>query len=208
MTVINTNYSTIDEAWGNSFSGKNMSKKKKKVAEPICDLYDKKSLKSRKPYMDDQVDPYEYHGEVFGPYDKVKFSRTTKPRDNECARVQQARRKFKPVTVEKMEDEYSAVADPDIDDDDSYFQKAVIGGSSRGEDEDSELDFAEDETLVKEEPRGRGDRKVKDISPSVSMKYTTEQRERLFDFGLYIGSGIMLIIILEQILQLGMRMRY
>jgi hypothetical protein len=206
MTVINTNYSTIDEAWGNSFGGKGLSKKKKKVADPICDLHDKKSQKSRKPYMDEQVDPYEYHGEVFGPYDKVKFSRTTKPRENECARVQQARRKFKPVTVEKMEDEYSAVAEPDVDDDDSYFQKAVLGGS-RGDDEESDVDFNEEETPIKEDSRDRKGR-ASESSVVATTKATSDQRERLFDFGLYIGSGIMLIIILEQILQLGMRMRY
>lgn len=42
MTVTSTNYSSLDEVWGDSFqpSGKTKKEKKKKVIDPICELYE------------------------------------------------------------------------------------------------------------------------------------------------------------------------
>ena len=63
MTVINTNYSSLEDAWGDNFdpnsnsnSNSNGSKKKKNKkilsssVDPLCELYGKRYRKTKKPY--------------------------------------------------------------------------------------------------------------------------------------------------------------
>jgi hypothetical protein len=62
MTIINTNYTTLEDAWGSNFD-KNVSKKnrrnKKSAAvsskpDPLCELYSRRLKKAKKPYDNDK----------------------------------------------------------------------------------------------------------------------------------------------------------
>lgn len=52
MTVLNTNYSTLEDAWGSNFdtNAKPKSKKTKHAKDPLCDLYGKRYNKIKKPF--------------------------------------------------------------------------------------------------------------------------------------------------------------
>jgi len=65
MTVFNTGYATIDEAWGD-ISGK--KKKKKVTQDPVCDLYEMKGNSSS--YSETDLVNYNY--------DKSRYQRTYK----------------------------------------------------------------------------------------------------------------------------------
>jgi hypothetical protein len=65
MTVFNTGYATIDEAWGD-ISGK--KKKKKVIQDPVCDLYEMKGNSSS--YSETDLVNYNY--------DKSRYQRTYK----------------------------------------------------------------------------------------------------------------------------------
>lgn len=73
MTVMSTSYSTIDEAWGDltgSKQRKDPNRRKKHVADPICELYESKAGQS---FNDTDLVRYanEYN-------DKYRYQRTTK----------------------------------------------------------------------------------------------------------------------------------
>jgi hypothetical protein len=62
MTIINTNYTTLEDAWGSNFD-KNVSKKNKRnkknaavssKPDPLCELYSRRLKKARKPYDNDK----------------------------------------------------------------------------------------------------------------------------------------------------------
>lgn len=60
MTIINTNYTTLEDAWGSNFDI-NVSKKNKKIKkgtaskpDPLCELYSRRLKKAKKPYENDK----------------------------------------------------------------------------------------------------------------------------------------------------------
>ena len=73
MTVFNTGYCTIDEAWGD-LTSKQKNKKKKTPQDPICDLYESKVNSSN--YSD--TDLVRFANEYYDGYDKSKYQRNMK----------------------------------------------------------------------------------------------------------------------------------
>lgn len=73
MTVLNTSYCTIEEAWGDltGKSKKDSSKKKRYQQDPICDLYERKA--NAPPYT--ETDLVKFANEF---YDKSRYQRTMK----------------------------------------------------------------------------------------------------------------------------------
>lgn len=73
MTVINTNYCTIDEAWGGGDMANKKEKRKKTNVDPICDLYNNKKMQQNN-YTD--TDLARFANEY---YDKNRYQRNTSP---------------------------------------------------------------------------------------------------------------------------------
>lgn len=73
MTVRSANYSSLDEVWGESFnsSGKTRKEKRKKLVDPICDLY---QMGNNSGYND--TDLINYTNNYFEKYDKTPYQRT------------------------------------------------------------------------------------------------------------------------------------
>jgi len=72
MTVSNTAYCSIDEAWGD-LSNKPRNKKKKSPQDPMCDLYD---AKINSNYSD--TDLVRFANEYYDSFDKSKYQRNMK----------------------------------------------------------------------------------------------------------------------------------
>lgn len=73
MTVINTNYCTIDEAWGDltgSKSKKDPPRRKKPPHDPICELYEAKANTSF-----NETDLVRFANEYYDKFDKAKYQR-------------------------------------------------------------------------------------------------------------------------------------
>ena len=189
MTVVNTNYSTLEEAWGTNFVNNKGSKKKKKfVQDPLCDLYAKKNLRMRKPYSDD-VEPSGVDDSMYGLFNKNFSSRNTTAGGSKMARTPQ----YKPVAIDGIDsDTHDAVA---IDDDDAYLEKYL--------DEDAAAVAVDNE--ISQVQRRRQAAYLRDQEQARRLEAELD-RDKLIDLGLYIASGILMIFTMEQVLQLGIRM--
>ena len=73
MTVTSTNYSSLDEVWGESFSPSQKPKKekKKKVHDPICELYE---MGNNSGYNENDI--ISYANNYFDKYDKTPYQRS------------------------------------------------------------------------------------------------------------------------------------
>lgn len=238
-------YSTIEEAWGTPRLPK--GKKKARVplqpTDPLCDLYNKRTARAKKPYSEDAGTPYQYEKVFYDGYEKTATSRTTRP--NNC----KARVSAKPVSVSREKDVYDAYSvDNSLaqyasyreEDDEAYFSKVLNdsmqkvtekytsgplhsdvtpGTWSTGvspiikrqqvDDDDgvSTSDYVEDDGSDIMAPASPAPMTPQSPSPSRYSGVEDDERDKVLDFGLYVASGIMLIFLLEQILQLGMRMK-
>ena len=92
MTIINTGYSTLQDAWGEDFNKKKKTKKTK--TDPLCDLYSKQYAKSLPPYTTSKKHttspnyPKEFklnqhdYDKYYGYSDAKQFQRTRKKTKN------------------------------------------------------------------------------------------------------------------------------
>lgn len=92
MTIINTNYTTLEDAWGSNFD-KSVSKKNRKnrknvtsKPDPLCELYSRRLKKAKKPYNNDKYNGDEkyraYKGHdraLYYKYDDDDFSSMVNP---------------------------------------------------------------------------------------------------------------------------------
>lgn len=102
MTVINTNYCTIDEAWGGDMGKK--EKRKKTNVDPICDLYNNKKMQQNN-YNDTDLTRFanEY-------YDKNRYQRNTSPPKDTFEEIPREKMP-KRVTIKPEQAYYKANAD-------------------------------------------------------------------------------------------------
>lgn len=226
MTVINTNYTTIEEAWGAPISVQKRRRAPRGLppADPLCDLYNKRGEKVKRPYsVDSNSDP----GMALAPYNRAHVGRTQPSassgydsiqmhssnagRDNHAA-------SYRPIVANTSEDIHHSHHYQF--DDDAYFDRALsedIPGR-----QGSRL-IAYDEPDHHDSLPNHLEHMTPDIPVPVSAPASatgpvtttqiavgaapTSSNEKLLDFGLYIISGVLMIFTMEQILQLGMRMK-
>jgi hypothetical protein len=88
MTLINSSYTTLEEAWGKQYTQSTKpkkTKKKKEKIDPLCELYGQRLKKIKKPFSDkigtisDQFKPFDGGDEAYyyGYNDDNKFKRMT-----------------------------------------------------------------------------------------------------------------------------------
>lgn len=71
MTVTSTNYSSIEEVWGDTFNASQKKReKKKKVIDPICELYE---MGNNSGYSENDL--ITYANEYYEKYDKSKYQK-------------------------------------------------------------------------------------------------------------------------------------
>jgi hypothetical protein len=84
MTLLNSSYTTLEEAWGKQYTSKpKKTKKKKENIDPLCELYGQRLKKIKKPFSDnkstlsEQFKPFDGGDEsyYYGYDDDHKFKR-------------------------------------------------------------------------------------------------------------------------------------
>lgn len=70
MTVTSTNYSSLEEVWGETFSHNKKKEKRKKVVDPICELYE---MGNNNGYTENDL--VSYANSYFDRHDKNLYQR-------------------------------------------------------------------------------------------------------------------------------------
>jgi hypothetical protein len=177
MTVLSTNYSTLEEVWGESFSstqkGKKDKKKDKKAVDPICQLYE---MGNNSGYTENDI--VSYANTYFDKYDKTKHQRTM----NDDEGVLPRERPTRHVVINENKNAYDTSDDLD--------------------EPLHEIQETRRELPRRELPRGH-----KKESSSNYYDEDLEESKPSFafiDLLLYIVSGIILIFVMEQFVKIGL----
>jgi hypothetical protein len=127
----------------------------------------------------DTVNPYnELDGYMFGEYNKAPYSRSMKTgKESQASRSRVP--SYKPVNIDDGNDEYKAQREYE-DDDDEYLSKAL-------------------ETVAKTD--------AAPVESFATQRGDKLDNDKIMDLGLYVVSGLLLIFAMEQILQLGIKMK-
>lgn len=202
MTVYNTSYSSIDEAWADSYLSPSLQKKQKKKkpppqSDPICDLYAMGSTHYTDPdivsYANRYSEMYDRHEKASFQHPMMDTGREKLPKvveidasDDPLAEYGAPVRDRAPPTSKRVEAQASQEArqerplyEPEEDDEDEY---ATAAPPPRRKDplRTSFFEEYEDDDFNKK---------------NGSFNY--------FDIVLYVISGIILIFMMEQFVKIG-----
>lgn len=229
MTVLNTSYSTIDEAWGDPYScsppshkqEQDQQKKKKKRSsppqpspnpskDPICELY----AMGDTHYNDSDIISYA------NKYYQKQNSKPTQQR----SRITQANREH-PRQIDIKDDQFGAV--------NSYIEHGDQSRYNEQTDKNDDAGYEEEEGFLQEEPQHsqqqRTIEKYYDQDDDYAPYYENNRRRRLYDehdyvmsahdpdardnsfqwmdIILYVFSGLILIFMMEQFVKIGVLMQ-
>lgn len=230
MSFVNINYSTLEDAWGENFNNKTKKSKVKKVeVDPICALYGKRYTKAPPPYArrrrEDRVAPTfdtdEEYRKYYGYNDarvKKVFSAeipsgyiteedlvAPKPRLSKQPRAHRAPRKpvyvdepsFQFVEHEDQEDSYA------LEEHESNSAPADIDAYLSESDEEEEHDPEPIKRVSTRPFRGDVFEEEEQFIPRTDII-----RERMYlEMGLFTISGILMIFMMEQFIQIGMKLK-
>lgn len=242
MTIINTYYSTIEEAWGVDRIDR---KKPVKKPTPTCNLYENRNKPRAKPYRGNTVNELNYKEAMFAnndneDYDKYygyadarAHSRTTKPLKNHKAYFKPEDRRrvaINPNTNTYMEVD-DAVYEENIDNAENY--NVVEEEENRiyeetpyeevyEENDDNYLTnmktkatknvnmdrYVEEE--INEEINKEINEEVYEKSKAKKQYYNNRQHDankQILDLSLYTLSGVLVIFMMEQFVQMGMKIK-
>ena len=189
MTVTSTNYSSLDEAWGENFNQQKPTKKekRKKIVDPICELYE---MGNNNGYNDNDL--VSYANDYFEKYDKTKYQRAMNDENNEVL-------PHAPQSHEMRERPVRQVA---------------ISSGRNSYDVTDEDDISGDAIVQRPMPRAREVPRVEKPQESFrghsQNRYDNEDDEPVsqsfafIDLLLYIVSGIILIFVMEQFIKIGL----
>ncbi len=188
MTVRSANYSSLDEVWGESFnsSGKTKKEKRKKIVDPICDLY---QMGNNAGYTENDL--VSYTNNYFEKYDKTPYQRTMN--DNILVNDDVMPKQYR----ERPERERPVRQVSIVDDRQTY----VVS------DMDDTVQPQENTTII--ENKYNINQKEKFFP---SRYYTDDDDEpentatnvAFIDLLLYVISGIILIFVMEQFVKIGL----
>jgi hypothetical protein len=227
MTVFNTSYSTIHEAWGDNYLSPSLQKKQKKKkihpqSDPICDLYEN----GNNSYND--TDIVSYANKFYEKYEKGKYQ---KPRMLE--REQQPRIVDfgdSPVAPHNKDvvAQMKQMIDEEEEDITTYYdtysksekqaspQQLKVHATSNPENDNYHENYQDDE---EEDGSKRYTEKFANKTSRDKILYDTHEyylgeedpdfykknmHFNYFDVILYIISGIILIFMMEQFVKVGM----
>ena len=195
MTVTNTSYSTLEEAWADTYLSPSLQKKPKKkrspespMSDPICDLYE---MGNNNNYDDSDI--VSYANKFYEKHEKAKYQ---KARMNEREKLPK-------------------VVDIDVSDDIAYGapfnrktappQKQVSFNDEEGEGDEEDIERYIEPTMRKREKVVYDTNEYYGEDDEDFNK--RDQSFNYFDIFLYIISGIILIFMMDQFVKIGMLMK-
>lgn len=220
MTVVNSQYSTIEEAWG-------VSQNKAQPSRKACNLYENRNKPRQKPYRNNNRNDYsnervllddselsnDDYDKYYGYADLKEYSRNRK-----SSKSPEHIRNQKKIVINPKRNNYDfdGAASRAICEEEPYIYEEEYN-----DDEDNYLTQNSkkitnyvDEELDEEDDEIRGMNRKNYVGKPT--KATTEIRDdenlvvgkkQVLDLCIYTLSGIMLIVILEQFIQLGMKIK-
>lgn len=260
MTIINTYYSTIEEAWGVDRIDR---KKPVKKPTPTCNLYENRTKPRAKPYRNNTVNELNYKETMFAnngneDYDKYygyadarAHSRTTKPLKNHRAYFKPEDTQRRRMAINPNTNTYMEVEDDEANanNDEGYAQRVIEEEEERiyeetpyeevyEENDDNYLTSmrtnatknANIDRYVEEEMNdgmNDGDRMNDGINDRINDRINEEVYEKtkakkeyynqpnhrqdankqILDLSLYTLSGVLVIFMMEQFVQMGMKIK-
>lgn len=185
MTVRSANYSSLDEVWGESFhsSSKPKKEKRKKIVDPICDLY---QMGNNSGYNDNDL--VNYANNYFEKYDKTPYNRTMNNHVNDHI-------------ISQEEDDVLPK---------QYHRERPVRQVSISDDKEIyDVTDTDDVPLQEEPPKGKKQPKEQFYA---SNFYHDDEEEpdnttsnfAFIDLLLYVISGIILIFVMEQFVKIGL----
>lgn len=201
MTVTNTNYSSIEEVWGESFGPPHKSKreKKKKIIDPICELYEQGNNSG---YTENDL--ISYANDYFEKQDKGKNRKYQKSMNdlvtvfgNETDAVYHRERPSRHVEVNGHNDFYDTTIENEEDEDiyDIQRHKQKVN-----------IEYAPTPTSTPT-PRNAYKKKTYDDVEEYEdfeQNATLPSKFAFIDLLLYVVSGIILIFVMEQFVKIGL----
>lgn len=188
MTVTSTNYSSLDEVWGESFnpSQKPKKDKKKKVHDPICELYE---MGNNNGYNDNDI--VSYANNYFEKYDKTPYQRSMnndRTQHDEVLPRQDREKPVREVAISSTRDAYDVSDEDDTVERKEAFQQSL---PTRYFVDKTQHSNKKQKHYVEE-----SDDDEVEASPSNGFAF--------IDLILYIISGIILIFMMEQFVKIGL----
>lgn len=186
MTVYNTGYSTLEEAWADSYLAPNLQKKKNRKkqppqTDPLCDLYEM----GNGHYTENDL--LSFANKYYEKHDKAKYQ---KPMMNDSEHPREEKRY---VDVGEDEDPVENIRIPErlperqeLPDQDYALQKEMAAAKKA---KDDRMYFNTREYYVDDD-----------------QFESRNNNFNMYDVVLYIISGIILIFMMEQFVKIGMLM--
>jgi hypothetical protein len=234
MTVFNTNYSTLEQAWGESYLSPSLQKKSKKKkpppqSDPICDLYEM----GNNNYTENDIVSYAnkfYEKHEKGKYQKPRMlSREKNPKvvdfeyddglnvgapfnsdvSMQMKRMMDDEESQRPNRLKQI---YSGSADDSDEDDTPQVRNNVtfkLPPAGPPRDERADEEDANDINYVLPQRSSTRDRVLYDtheyyVGDEDPDFYKRNANFNYFDVVLYVISGIILIFMMEQFVKIGM----
>ena len=223
MTVLNTNYTSLEDAWGSNFevgsAGKKHRKKKGSV-DPLCELYGRRNRKAKKPFSTSRNKASKFASyKNQAPEDMNQYYGYS---DDDMPSTHPARMKdtqflgqFENGTCESTSQPYA-----DDGEDDEYLENAVIQEESNDFKKifSNVYDESDDEVqMERAQPVASEDDDLRSISRLIEeefRKYNFNSNPQCFvderqylDLVMYTLSGVILIFMMEQFIQIGMKLK-
>lgn len=193
MTVMSTNYSSLEEVWGETFnpSQKPKREKKKKIHDPICELYE---MGNNNGYNDNDI--VNYANSYFEKYDKTPYQRSmnndrTVADDVLPSRQQERERPVREVAISNERSTY------DVSDEDDIVERTKSARKEAFQQSLPPRYFTEGDKPRKKQP-------VIDDSDDDDVESSSSSGFAFIDLILYIISGIILIFMMEQFVKIGL----
>lgn len=198
MTVINTSYSSIEEAWADNYLAPSLQKKQKKKkssvqSDPICDLYEM----GNNTY--EESDIVSYANKFYDKHEKAKFQKS---------RMHEREKLPKVVDID-VSDELGAMDYGPVREKKVQFSVEDEEEQTVSKDEIKRiLDESDDEEYIKTNPRDKILYDTKEYYDDEENDFNQKNKSfSYFDIVLYIISGIILIFMMEQFVKIGVMMR-
>lgn len=187
MTVTSTNYSSLDEVWGETFnpSQKPKKDKKKKVHDPICELYE---MGNNNGYNDNDI--VSYANNYFEKYDKTPYQRSMnndRTQQDEVLPRQDREKPVREVAISSNRSQYDVSDEDDIGERKEAFQQPLPPRY-----------FVDKNQQSNKKSKHYVEESDDDVETSPSNGFA------FIDLILYIISGIILIFMMEQFVKIGL----
>jgi hypothetical protein len=214
MPVVNLNYSTLEDVWGPDPSfDKTMVRKKRPNEDPLLNLYNKRTNKLKRPYLDKQtteVSPFFKDQNTWGSYSRSGGGSVGRAATKPLQQQQKQHESSGFIAPTKRNTYYGDLGG--YDDDDEYFERVLsIEQEQEKEQEDEQehmMEYKRPLPIPKSAASPPSPPAVRHQRIQDSIEHAKQPRskaDKMMDFGLYVATGIFMLVLLDLVLSMGMK---